>query len=98
MSSNGRPQGQVVPQNRQTQQGQGRNGSQQRQGHQIGPEGDGSASDTEAEMPLIEVPKLDPTGQTSQRTVEQKKKQEELVGRDKRAKGTAFADCPSEPR
>ena len=36
---------------------------------------------------MIEVPQLDPTGQTSQRTVEQRKKQEDLVKQTKRARG-----------
>lgn len=41
------------------------------------------------EIPEVAAPVLDRSGKTSQRTVEQKKKQEELVKVDRRLKGTS---------
>ena len=55
----------------------------QQQQEQNGADG----SETEADMEVVEVPKLDRKGETSQRTMMQKHKQEELVKRDQRAKG-----------
>jgi len=61
--------------------------NQQQQQQNADQDGDDEGEESGPEIPFIEEPKLDRTGQTSQRTVEQKKKQEELVKKDRRIKG-----------
>ena len=48
---------------------------------------DDDGSEDEPDIPAVQEPNLDRKGQISQRTVEQKHKQEELVKADKRLKG-----------
>lgn len=53
---------------------------------------DYQTSDDEPDIPRILEPKLDRKGEISQRTVEQKKKQDNLVKADQRMKGEIRTD------
>lgn len=65
---------------------------------------DSERSDNELDLvddsdhPEVEVPQLDPTGQTQQRTVEQNKKQEDLVKQVKRKEGSYSNQSRSQSR
>ena len=81
-------------QQQQLQRTQSSQQGQQQNGDQDGDD-EGSGEESGPEIPYIEEPKLDRTGNTSQRTVEQKQKQEELVKKDRRIKGIHRRPHPS---
>ena len=73
----------AAPAAQQEEQNQQQNTEEQEDGQQQ----EGEDGEDEPEIPMTQEPNLDRKGQISQRTVEQKKKQDELVKADKRLKG-----------